>query len=850
MTDVDPEQTATGRGGPVRVDVTPSRVELVSGHGEAVVEITNTDEVIRQLAVSVLGVDAGYALADSPVVALFPDERATVTLSFDLPEEFPAGDHVVGIEISDLTDPIPPAIVEIAVVVAARPRLQVRAEPGNVMVGKKASYNATVENRGNGTAYVSLSSTDPERLTTGTFTPAVLVLPPGQSGVARLEVSGKRPLMGAPAVRVVTVHAVDSDDPNDPLAVRDEAVVSMVQRPRLSRRLFALAGLLMTATVLALTFTVSFKRVATATKAQEALLKQSLGVDAPAAATNPGSVSGAVSSSTGEGIDGVALALYDVDKGPNDPVRAAVTQDGGTFAFAGLGAGTYRLKIAAAGFGDIWYPEAAGYDEAQDLAVEEGKALSDLAVVLAGRPASVAGHVVGDDLKGVLVSARLPASADGPGAVVRSLAVAADGAFLLADLPAPATYEVVAEGPAMASDVRTVSLATGAAVDDLSLLLRKGDGVVAGVVSAQDGTAVSGATVTITDGKQAAVTTTLSGGSDTAGHFEIRDLRTPGTYSLSVEVPGYKTESQTLVLDAGGARRDLTLTLVPATGAMSGIVRDGAAAALGGVTVTVTGGDMKRVTSTLSVVNDQSPGGVGTWSITGLPVPGTYTVSFTGTDLVSQALAVELTTTQPARTDVDVTLVPSVATVRGIVRELESDPDGPGCRPDDSAVDDCPGRLAGVTVTLGSSTTSRTTITADIITGAFRFDRIPPGAYTLTFSRVGSSPQTLFVELRAGDDRVIDDVYLERQARIEGQVTTTDGNGLPNVGVRIYRLGQYPNVVAATTVTDASGNFTVVGLDAPETYVIEYQVPAGGPVRSSRQIFLRPGQIGVASVQF
>ena len=62
--------------------------------------------------------------------------------------------------------------------------------------------------------------------------------------------------------------------------------------------------------------------------------------------------------------------------------------------------------------------------------------------------------------------------------------------------------------------------------------------------------------------------------------------------------------------------------------------------------------------------------------------------------------------------------------------------------------------------------------------------------------------------------------------------------------MKVYRIGDYPNRVAFATVSDANGRYEVIGLDAPETYVIEFQVPAGGPVQSSTRVFLRPGEVG------
>jgi hypothetical protein len=62
------------------------------------------------------------------------------------------------------------------------------------------------------------------------------------------------------------------------------------------------------------------------------------------------------------------------------------------------------------------------------------------------------------------------------------------------------------------------------------------------------------------------------------------------------------------------------------------------------------------------------------------------------------------------------------------------------------------------------------------------------------------------------------------------------------VGVLVYRERDYPDQVTTSTVTDADGEFTVIGLEAPETYVVDFQVPAGGDVEESRRVELRPDE--------
>jgi hypothetical protein len=890
---------ASGDAGPYRIDVSPGTVPCTPGEPALlVVEVTNTSDVIRQATLAVVGVDPSWVTIDQSALPLFPDERAATVVQVTLPVGFPAGRRRMGIEVGDATDPLGVGVVEVDLLVAEDPKVEVRIEPGTIITGRRAVFTATVVNKGNADLDVGLRATDPEAVLETTFLPAALMLHPGGEAVVRVDVRGKRPLVGAPGVRAMTVEAnghlagraaaaadaraaaaaaaeaaaaaapaaptapaapgagvaapVAEEAP--PPAAMDFAMATVVQRPWISRKLFSIGGLLAAATVLALVFTFSFGSVADVAKANEDLLKQSLGADEAAAdRVAPSNVSGQVRSATGAGIDGVVIELFDAASSAPLPTRATVTDQSGSFTLAGVPEGIYRLKVTAAGFGERWFPAAATFEDGQDLAVEKGKSIDGLVVELAGLPASIAGSVLGDDVAGAVVTVQVPGgttstgSVDGTplatgGGLVRQITVDASGTFEVGDLPTPATYEVIATMPGLASELRTVRVQPGDRLTGVTLLLRAGDGVIAGRVTNPDGVPVTGATVAVSSGTVSMTTLTLSGAPETAGTFEVRDLQTPGTFSLSVTAPGHFGENQTIKLDAQQSIRELEIVLVPSEGRIGGRVTNAAGAPLGGATVTVIGPGSTRTTASLS------NGDVGSWLVTGLTVPGSYTVTFSGEGLASQTLAVLLTPITPARPDVDVTLTSSVATVQGTVRELGAPADPPTCVPDDNVLDDCPGRLSGVQVVLSSAIVNKRTITADVPTGAFRFDGLPPGAYTVSFSRVGSTPQTLFVELAAGERRTVADVVLEPQARISGTVTG-DGLPMPNVGVRVFRLGDYPNVVTATAVTNQNGIFSVIGLDAPETYVVEYQVPAGGPVQASQQVFLRPGSVGNGDVE-
>ena len=187
---------------------------------------------------------------------------------------------------------------------------------------------------------------------------------------------------------------VDPLAPGGPPPGGTTTIVAVVQRPRFSRRLMTLLGLLLAATVFTVVLAATFAHLADQSKANAALLQQSLGGNqtASGAAAAPTPVSGTVTSSTGQKLDGVSVVMYDTARGPSVIIAQTVTDGNGEFQFANVVAGKYRVKFSAAGFTDVWYPNAPTFDEAKDVDAA-GKALV-LNAVLVGQPASIAG--IGD----------------------------------------------------------------------------------------------------------------------------------------------------------------------------------------------------------------------------------------------------------------------------------------------------------------------------------------------------------------------------------------------------------------------------------------------------------------------
>lgn len=814
MSAIDP---LVGRRPLVRADVqTPTVLVDEDLVATVILEVTNLDTVITSHDVTVLGVDDAWVTVSPPVVDLFPDERATVEVTLRLPPDHPAGRRTIGLRVGTTDDPLAsPVVVDAVFELAAQVGMAMATEPGTLEMAGSGSFLLHIYNTGNTALEPALLAQDAERLVTVVFDPSHPVVQPGDQAVVRALATGPRPWIGLPVVRVLEVTATEGE-------VVAVSAVALVQTPRIGRRLISFLGLLLVVSLFALVISLSFGRVADLNARNEALVAQGLGLDQPVGARiGPSSFGGRIASSTGGGINGASIELYDENDALR-PVQTTVTDETGAYVLPAVPAGTYLLRTAAAGFGQLWFPGVVDVADAETIEIEGGADAEGFDIVLAGQPGSVVGRVVGDDVADAIVTVELPPAAItgsdlvAAPAVVQTLAIDATGQFVFAGLTTPASYQLRIVKPGYAEELRTITLRAGEDREDVEILIGRGIGVITGSVLDTAGTPIGGVDITATDGSTNAGTRSLSG-AGSPGTFELRDLTAPGTYTLTFTAPGYFPETTTVTLGETGTGT-VTVVMTADNGSLAGTAVDAAGAPLGDVTVTVVGADLERTTQTVSV------GDVGSWIVDGLPVPGTYTVSFSGPTVVTTAVSVELVAGAGAtRTDVNASLIAALATVRGRVTNTDGDP------------------IGGVTITLDGSSAQRQTVSSDDPPGAYVLDGLPADVYTLTFARAGSAVQTRLVDLGPGADLELDDIQLEAQAVVNG-IVRRDGVGVPNVGVVVYRSSEYPERTAAFTTTDQNGVFMVDGLDAPETYIIEFQVPAGGQVVASRVVQLRPGE--------
>ena len=697
----------------MRLQVSPERVELGDiREFEVLITVTNTGTVIGGYHLRILGADPSWVSLESENLSLFPDTSQSVRAMVRIPPGLGAGERRIAVQVRELTPPQAISVAEIELVVPAKDALRLQLLPTTVVGGRTGRFGLQAENIGNTRATVLPIGLDPEEKVAFAFSPGVLDLAPGEVGSADIKASAPRRWFGNPVVRqfgIAVVPAVVPTEPSGPGEPPEPlATGSLVQKPRLGRGLLSLLSLLLALSVFAVVITIALSRLVGVSAADRDLAIQVAAAQQNAGGSGAGStISGtAVLITDGQPAPGVTVEVFAAGS-LTTPLTSTATGKDGAFTFSGLSAGGYKLRFRGAGFTQLWYPSALTGEAAQQIEVQPGKDATKITVQLGGLPATLSGQVIGDDVAGALLTVRVPlsmlattkrtgaavptvtaapagsaapAAAGSPqnagSAVLTTVPIGSDGQFTLTDLASPFEYQLEVTKPGYIADSQIIDIAGGENRIGVQLRLRTGDGLISGVVVGPDGP-IGNAVVTATTGTSTVSTVSQTKG--TKGAFTLRGLVTPGNYTLTVTAAGFATQTSTVSLVSAQHLTDVRVNLTKSTGSISGVVSTvpdvgsdasaGAATGAAGVTVSVGVGDANVQTVS------QSTGIVGSWTVAGLPLPGTYTVTFTRADLQSQTLVVSLDAAGSPSTGQDglnVAMRSAYGTVHGTVRQARS----------------------------------------------------------------------------------------------------------------------------------------------------------------------------------
>lgn len=752
------------------------------GTAELEIDVVNTAAVIDALMVRPVGLPDAYLSSQPRSLALFPEASGRFTVELSTPPTFPSGQHHVDVEVYSQRGLQAPQRIPLTLSIPPRPAVSIEARPARVRARREGSYVLDLANTGNIGLDIALRATDADRALTVSTGTDRLWLDAGASAKVRLVARGPRMIFGSELDRALTIEATGRavSDARE-LETADSVQTVLRQRPIITRGMITAAILPAIIALWALVFLVGASRVlsndpvtkqvppsfyASTVTAAGGSGGANGGAEGAANAAPAGALpkDGQVPAKIGGTVGGKVTALSDgrpvgrlqVDAfrrsvaGDLVLVSSAATQADGSYTVAGLFPGSYLIRVSATGFDTVWYPKVASDAAAVPVQASAQKPTTSIDIVISGQAGSITGSVsLGSTLTvvPVTVAAR---SLSGTGvtstqAPIATATTAADGSYVLANLPAPASYELTFTAAGYLPTTIVETIAGGQARIEPSVLLSAGNGQISGTVT--DGAnRLGGVTITTTVNGQPVTTGTPTTGA--VGTYVLPGLPTPGNYLLTFTLQGYGSRTIVVDLAAGQSQAAVDVQIRGGTGTVTGqVIDDRTGAGLGGASVAVGGGGSTSGTTSLT------SGTIGLFVLSGLPAPGSYTLTVTLPGFAPQSVPVTLSGTGAPPT-VIVRMPVSAGSIVGVVYETTSACTGTNIDPATCAP------LVGATVTVTDGqriwTTTSTVAGATSETGAplgaggYSISSLPAGTYALTITYAGRQQRTVMATVTPG----------------------------------------------------------------------------------------------------
>jgi hypothetical protein len=764
---------------PEQIDATPGAPAVV------VVTVTNDQPTPSQFQVRVVGSDADWSGAPHVTPLLDPGAHTAVELTVELPLGFPAGDHLLGVEVVPLTPSGTPStdqrlrrVADLVVAVGSLSGLHAVLEPRTVYGRKRAqvghrslrAYLAVVRNRGarRGQAQislrnrsyepmqVSLTASSPGDEVTVRFDRTNVVVPAGHIVPIKAKVRGSRPLFGQPRRTPFTVEARGR---GNPVYLEGSYYRSARIRPGAIKGV----GILTVLALWAGTLAIVYDRVTADDEPEQATAQQ-------ASETADGSGSGDGGSGDGGRGGFQDLSLRSAPVEASGQVTAREPEG-------------VRVRVRSVSLVD---------EISQDAIFHSGpRGTTTRGVKLFGRR--------GGMIHNRIVPAELSTATD------------PEGRWAIADLGGPGFFEVRFSKPGYATRAYIVEMPDDGSPIVLDTDMEAGDGGISGFVLGPDGP-LGGADITVTDGTVTLSTTTPTTGS--VGQWSVDGLTTPGSYLVTASRRGYGTATSLVRLSGGQTISGVQIQMQPGTGAITGRVRS-SAGPLGDITISATDGDVVRTATTLT------EGPVGSFTLPDLPSPGVYTLTIEGDGWLSQTRDIALTGGQ-ATVDVEMTARTGIA--YGRITDTAGTP------------------LGGVGITAISEDHEYKNTTAP--DGRFELVGLEPGSYVIEFSSFEHHTGSSLVAIGSGSLREVNLSLVPRDNlepppnnsltfsfSAEGDITVTERTTGVTASTGGGASASFTNLPAGVRTFDITG----VGF---QPAVVQFRMGLNGPFSTS--VTLRP----------
>jgi Domain of unknown function (DUF1929)/Carboxypeptidase regulatory-like domain len=332
----------------------------------------------------------------------------------------------------------------------------------------------------------------------------------------------------------------------------------------------------------------------------------------------------------------------------------------------------------------------------------------------------------------------------------------ADGGYTLQVPGGTSTLTAALAGYQNASESVTVTSGGSTQADPLQLQPNN-PGNVTGAVADGNGQALSGATVS------AAGLSTSSGGD---GSYALNNLPA-GQTTILASLTGYQPGSASVSVVAAATTAAPTITLISATGAISGTVKNSAGSPIVGASVGYGGG---------TTTTDSN----GNYTLTGIPV-GTVQLVASAQGFQSATQSVTVVGGKTSTANFALAAAVTNGTVTGKITSASS-----------GAI------VTGATVSwTGGSTTSNTS-------GIYTLTNVPAGTQNITAVKTGYLPHTLAVGVTGGATSTLN-IPIATGGKISVKVVTSTGAAVGGASVTI-KGGSVATTVSG--LTSSTGFFT------------------------------------------
>ena len=699
----------------LRADLLTPTVVAVPGEPVTVtVQVLNTSTVIENIEVRLLALMAESVVVTPEELTLFPEESAEVTLELRFHRTLPAGEHEGIVVVSGASGELEPAELTLAVQVPEAAGATLVAEPPLRVAGKKGAFELRVANTGNTPLDLLIKAADADRKLGLYLSDPSLRLRVDETAEVALVARGRRPLTGAPVEHVITVDVAGGE-------IAEIAELRFRQKARFTPGIITMLTLMLIVGLWAVAMMFGV-RAALAPPPPTKALPESFAAGVGLADLDPAAVGGTVSgtitaASTAQPLARVTIEAFDPG---GKLVGATATGDDGTYELGGLLPSRYRLRFRAAGFEEQWWPAAPTAGDATPLMVPPTAVAEGTDAQLVGLTGALGGQALaGDGEPSEITVEVLALDLLTPVPAVTAVADA-EGVWSVTGLPAPANYRITYRAEGYAPVEVTQPLEGGAQLVVNTTRLPAALGGITGIVLDRDGLPVGGVEVVAQRGDFALAVTTPTSGE--VGTFTLPELETPGTYLLTLSAEGYAPETRAVRLGPGESLTDLEVVVTPATGVVFGRAMTSDGQPLGGVRVTVSGGGTVLTTDTFT------SGAVGSFRLSGLPLPGIYAVTFDLDGYRRQTVQVELQRDVP-QAFAEARLSASVGRITGrVVDATSGEP------------------LGAVAIEVADGLSVRTTTSASAPAsqlGRFNVGDLSPGTYTVTARVEGGGTVTV-----------------------------------------------------------------------------------------------------------